>query len=436
MTLLCAHRQWAADPGQEYAELSQGNGLAKEAISSSVGDLCLNPMKMQLRRWGHAVAVWVILSVIAGCGGGGSASAPPASPVSPTISNVSVACTPAVVKAGETAQCSATVQGTGSYNSAVTWSASGGTINSSGLFTASTTAGTITVTATSVENTGHSGQANVTVQAKIPLSKHVVMVMEENQGYSTVAGNISDWANLNTLIGKGALVTNYYADTHPSLGNYFMLTTGALITDNDSSTTVWNVDNLARRLLSANLPFKVYAEGITRGYLGGNTGQYVIRHNPFAMLSDVADNPQVANQTIWPFSQFAVDLAHSNLPAFSFIVPGILDDAHSASALQADHWLQTNVIDPLSNDPAFAAGGDGVLIVLFDEAGSNDAAHGGGHVVAMFWGPNVKAGYTQTSTTVYQHESMLHTVMDALGLQNPPGAAAAAPSMTEFFMPK
>ena len=41
-------------------------------------------------------------------------------------------------------------------------------------------------------------------------------------------------------------------------------------------------------MLSANVSFKVYAEGIKQGYIGGNTGLYVIRHNPFALLSDVA----------------------------------------------------------------------------------------------------------------------------------------------------
>jgi hypothetical protein len=54
----------------------------------------------------------------------------------------------------------------------------------------------------------------------------------------------------------------------------------------------------------------------------------------------------------------------------------------------------------------------------------------------VFWGPIVKVGYTQSSSTVFQHESMLRTVMEALQLSNPPGAAASAPSMAEFFVQK
>jgi hypothetical protein len=53
----------------------------------------------------------------------------------------------------------------------------------------------------------------------VPASKHVVLVMEENQEYTMVVGNTTGWQNLNALIGKGALATNYYADAHPSIPN-------------------------------------------------------------------------------------------------------------------------------------------------------------------------------------------------------------------------
>ena len=354
----------------------------------------------------------------------------------PTVTSVAVTCNPSTVAVNVTSQCHAAVQGTGTYSSGVTWSASGGSIDASGLFTAPALPCTVTVTAISTQDTTKSGTATVTVQLQTPPSNHIVLVVEENQSYATVVGNTSDWPNLNNLISDGALPTNYYSNSHPSIGNYFMLTTGQLLTTDDSSTTVWNVDNLARRMLASNVSFRIYAEGITQGYLGGNTGLYLIRHNPFAMLSDVADDPQVANERIWPFTQFAADLASDSLPEFSFIVPDVDDDAHNGTPEQADAWLQTNVVVPLSNSSAFAPAGDGILIVDFDEAATTDITYGGGHVAPVLWGPDVKSGYTQTSTTIYQHQSMLRTVMEALRLSNPPGAASSAPSMAEFFVQK
>ena len=99
------------------------------------------------------------------------------------------------------------------------------------------------------------------------------------------------------------------------------------------------------------LPFRIYAEGVSRGYVGGNTGLYVIRHNPFALLSDIADSKTVADAHLYPFTQFATDVANGTLPKYSFIVPNIDDDAHSGSPQQADTWLHSKVIAPLSTIP-------------------------------------------------------------------------------------
>src|SRR3569833_2581729 len=131
--------------------------------------------------------------------------------------------------------------------------------------------------------------------AGIPTSKHVVLVTEENQSYASVAGNAA-WPHLNALVKAGALANNYFADAHPSIPNYFMLTTGQTLTFDDSSTKVWDVDNIARHILSAKVSFKVYAEDIKQGYLGGNTVLYVIRHNPFAMRAGGAGGRRGAGQ--------------------------------------------------------------------------------------------------------------------------------------------
>jgi len=386
----------------------------------------------------------LFLVILLACGGGSSTPTTNPTPTptptpSPTVTSVSVSCSPTTVDVSTTAQCNATVSGTGSYSSSVTWSASTGSIDKTGLFTAPASATTATVTATSTQDTTKYATASITVRAKstppptTPRSNHVVLVMEENQSYSTVVGS-SAWPNLNHLIATGALATNYYADTHPSIGNYFMLTTGQILSNDDNSTTVYSADNIARRMLSSSVSFRVYAEGITRGYLGGNTGLYLIRHNPFAMLSDIADSATVANSVLWPFTQLTIDLNAHALPAFTYIVPDVDDDAHNGTPQQADSWLQTNVITPLSTDPAFQSGGDGVLIIDFDEAADSDTTHGGGHVAAVFWGPGVQSGYKQTSSTAYQHESMLATMMELLNLSNPPGSAANAPVMNEFFV--
>ena len=83
--------------------------------------------------------------------------------------SVSVSPSSASVGSGKTQQFTATV--TNASNQAVTWSASGGTISSAGLFTAPTVSAdqTVTVKATSVADTSKSTTATVTVKAPVPV---------------------------------------------------------------------------------------------------------------------------------------------------------------------------------------------------------------------------------------------------------------------------
>ena len=52
----------------------------------------------------------------------------------------------------------------------------------------------------------------------VPQFGHVLIVLEENHGYSQVVGS-SSMPYLNSLISKYGLATNYVADTHPSIDN-------------------------------------------------------------------------------------------------------------------------------------------------------------------------------------------------------------------------
>ena len=258
-------------------------------------------------------------------------------------------------------------------------------------------------------------------------SSHVVLVMEENHSYLEVAGN-PEMPYLNSLAQQYSLATNYFASAHPSLPNYFMLTTGQTITFDDNFSGTVDADNVARELTAAGKTWKVYAEGLPSvGYLGGDTGAYVKRHNPFAYFTDVVNSPTVAANLV-PFSQFATDLSGGTLPNFSFVVPDLNDDGHDGTLAAADTWLQTN-IGPLLANAQFQQ--DGILIVTFDEGAAIDILNGGGQVATVVVGPKVKRGYR--STTFYQHPSTLRQILGSLGITVYPGAASTAPSMGEFF---
>lgn len=115
----------------------------------------------------------------------------------PTITSVTVAIA-ATDTVGTPVQATATVEGTGAYSNAVTWSLSGsagGTITTAGLYTPGT-AGTETITATSTEDTTKSGSAQVTVTVPPPtitgvqvsVSAATITTAQTSQATATVTG--------------------------------------------------------------------------------------------------------------------------------------------------------------------------------------------------------------------------------------------------------
>src|SRR6266850_2743134 len=198
------------------------------------------------------------------------------------------------------------------------------------------------------DSTGNLTTSAVTVTVAaiptgMPTFGHVFVIVEENRDYSEVVGHMP---YLESLAAKYGLATQYYADTHPSIGNYFMMTCGQIISNDDSFSTIVTADNIIRHINAAGKTWKDYAESIPSvGYLGGDTGLYARKHNTIVLYSDVANDP-VQAQKVVPFTQFAVDLAAGTLPNYSFIVPNLISDAHDGTLAQADAWLQTN-IDPL-----------------------------------------------------------------------------------------
>src|SRR5512140_3726217 len=126
--------------------------------------------------------------------------------------------------------------------------------------------------------------------AQVPQAGHVVLVVEENHSYGQVIGN-SSMPYLNSLANKYGLAVNYYGNTHPSIGNYFMMTTGQTITNSDGYTGTVSVSNIVRSLLTGGVTWKSYAESLPyTGYTGGDSYPYVKHHNPFAYFTDVVNS--------------------------------------------------------------------------------------------------------------------------------------------------
>jgi len=124
----------------------------------------------------------------------------------PVVNSVSVSPTSTSTTTGGTLQFTATVTGTVT-NKSVTWTAALGTITGGGVYTAPSSAGTATVTATSNADTTKSGTATVTISA--PQQNGALPAFPGAQGGGAAAvggrgGQVMEVTNLNDS-GSGSL---------------------------------------------------------------------------------------------------------------------------------------------------------------------------------------------------------------------------------------
>ena len=181
---------------------------------------------------------------VAGCGGGSSGGTK-----SPTITSISVTCAPASIQTNQTSQCSATVSGTGGFSSTVTWSATGGAVTPSGVFTPSA-AGSATVTATSTEDSTKKGSATVTVTA--PKTTPTVNVTVPYPSISTaqalpVTVVVSGKSGMSTPSGSVILTSGSYTSTMTTLTGGSVIISiagGSLAAGSDTITASYAPDSL------------------------------------------------------------------------------------------------------------------------------------------------------------------------------------------------
>ena len=284
----------------------------------------------------------------------------------------------------------------------------------------------------------------VSLYGQVPRSNHVYIVAEENHSDEHLVGS-PYMPYLNSLLAKGGTATQFYANMHGSLENYLIVTSGQYLTTNNDTLATFNVDNIERHLLTNGKTFKSYAQTLPyAGYTGLYSGAYMKRHAPLPYYTDMASSSLILHHV--STTELAKDITNHTLPNFAFITPDGNNDMHNCpnglnACLQtADNWLKANIAPLLATAP-FQPGGDGVLIIWSDEADlstdnrcSATVLTGcGGHILVAMVGPQIKAGYK--SVTTYHHQSVLRTMLEALGTtSNFPAASSTAPDMREFFL--
>ncbi len=233
--------------------------------------------------------------------------------------------------------------------------------------------------------------------AQLPRPDHVVVVIEENRGYSQIMDKQNSDSYIHALAKRGHLFTQSYGVTHPSQPNYLALFSGSTqgITSNACPQS-FSGNNLASSLIDKGLSFSSYAESLpVAGDTSCVSGSYQRKHNPTVNWQNTR-LPAAANLT---FNDFPTDF--SRLPTVSFVIPDQRSDMHDGSFYQADQWLKTH-IDPYVT---WAFKHNSLLILTWDEDSFNE----NNRVVTLLVGPMVKTG---ASAQHINHYSVLRTLLD------------------------
>jgi phosphatidylinositol-3-phosphatase len=274
-------------------------------------------------------------------------------------------------------------------------------------------------------------------QAQPAAYRHVIWIWMENHSSGTIVGS-AQAPYLSALARECGLATNYHNITHPSLPNYVAATSGlsysalpGFLADCDPGA---GCDTSAPSIFGQGETWKAYEESMPSGCDPSNSGEYAVRHNPPAYYTTL---PSCSSDDV-PYSRLATDLAHDQLPAFSFITPNLIDDMHDGTVADGDTWLSRNL--PAILGSTEYRNGSTAVFITWDEG--EDGGYAGGescatnttdvscHVATLVISPTTKAG--TRSGALFNHYSLLATAEQLLSLPEL-GLAAAYPTMTQAF---
>jgi len=254
----------------------------------------------------------------------------------------------------------------------------------------------------------------------LPPIRHVFVLLLENQSYGVTFGSPSRASYLaRALPARGALLTQYYAIGHASLGNYIALISGQapnLATQLDCPTYAdfrasaasldrhgqlhgsgciypRSVPSLPDQLETAGFTWRAYMEDMgknparepaTCGHVPPGAAettsvasagdQYAAKHNPFVYFHSIIDDQVRCDTHVVNLERLPQDLASVSMTAnYSFITPNLCSDGHDVLCIDGrtgglaaiDQFLR-RWVPLIEASPAFVA--DGLLIITFDES--------------------------------------------------------------------
>ena len=256
-------------------------------------------------------------------------------------------------------------------------------------------------------------------KAHVPRFDHVFLFMFENQDFRAVIGKRRRAPYLNSLITSGSLLSNLYAEEHPSDANYLAIAAGGAfgipLTNPLESNPRFSIKarNLGDLINASHGTWRAYMQTAAGPCDDTVHGYYWNDDLPFLYFPDVRDRPAYCAAHVVPLEAISADLASpSTTPDFAWIGADDCSDMEGCGPRVGDAFL-ARTLGAIMRSPAWLTQRS-LAIITMDEDGY-DHEHPPQLVPTLVIGSSaVRRGYV--SHVRYTHYSLLKTIEAALGL--------------------
>jgi YVTN family beta-propeller protein len=256
-------------------------------------------------------------------------------------------------------------------------------------------------------------------QAQIPGYQHVFLFYFENQDFGQIIGNTKQAPYMNSLLRQGSLLSQFYAEEHPSDGNYLALaggsTFGIPLDDPEEENSQYTIDaqNIGDLVDGAHETWKAYVQSANGPCDDTVHSYYWNDDQPMMYFADVRDRSAYCAAHVTPLESLPSDLASAaSTPNFAWIAPDDCSDMEACGIAAGDAFLAQE-LGQIMASPAWLTQRS-LAIITFDED-NTDYQHPAQRVPTIIVGSTgVRQGYV--SSVRYTHYSLLRTIEAALGL--------------------
>jgi Phosphoesterase family len=271
--------------------------------------------------------------------------------------------------------------------------------------------------------------------SKVGPLDHVFMIYLENHGVKDIVGS-RNAPYINGLINNYGYGSNYYAQTHPSLPNYYPILGGSDFGFNfNCELDCFDEPNLVDNIERAGKGWASYEQSMPSPCFTQSAGPYSPGELPFLAFHDIVSNTARCQAHVLPLERMATDLASpSTTPNYvwwaadenhnmegpinlQFILS--LLTTHQYNIKAGDQFL-ADTLPTILNSPAFLTQRSAIFITWDEDYDNLSLGIGNeGNHVPMIVIPSPNSGMRQghlVAGNYNNHYSLLRTIEDSLVL--------------------